>query len=150
MLYESGQIETQKEEDELRLLLLKRYKIIAIVINVVFACLFCAVAVMAFFEATSYAAFIACCILSCLWTVVYNKFAHKKLSKYGKKYAYVYIVIAILICAVTILTCVKLPEDVIFVQLTDGTSLRDFMPWIIGFKCICDCGVALGLGFIFW
>jgi len=150
MLYESGQIETQKEEDELRLLLLKRYKIIAIVINVVFACLFCAVAVMAFFEETSYAAFIVCCILSCLWTVVYNKFAHSKLSKYGKKYAYVYIVIAILICAVTILTCVKLPEDVIFVQITDGTTLRDFMPWIIGFKCICDCGVALGLGFIFW
>ena len=44
MLSEESQAQTQKEEDELNKLAVKRNKIIAIVINVVFAVLFCTVA----------------------------------------------------------------------------------------------------------
>lgn len=149
MLYERSQLETQKEEDELKKRALKRYKINAIIINVVFACAFIAVAVMAFFEETSLFAFILCCFFSCLWTFIYNKFAHSKLIKESKKYAYVGIGIAIAIAGVTLLTLFKLPPEEVLVQFTEGTSLKDVFPWAIGVKCVCDCGAALGLGFFF-
>ncbi|MDE5729431.1 MAG: hypothetical protein K2I20_04580, partial [Clostridia bacterium] len=125
------------------------YKIVAIIINAVFACLFIACAVLAFFGETSVFAFLLCCIFSLVWTFVYNKFAHAHLLKQTKKYAYVYIAIAITIAAVTLLTLFKLPPEIVFVQFTEGTSLRDVFPWVIGVKCVCDCGVALGLGFFF-
>ncbi len=150
MLNEESQAQTQREEDELNKLAVKRNKIIAIVINVVFAVLFCTVAVLAFFNETSVPAFITCCVLSCLWTFVYNKFAHSKLLKESKKYAYIYIVLAILVCAVTLFTHYKLPEEVIFVRFTEGTTLKDILPWVIAVKGVCDCGVGLGLGFVFW
>ena len=74
MLYERSQLETQKEEDELKKRALRRYKINAIIINVVFACAFIAVAVMAFFEETSLFAFILCCFFSCLWSNSFGAF----------------------------------------------------------------------------
>lgn len=150
MLYERSQLETQKEEDELKKRALKRYKMNAIIINVVFAFAFITVAVLAFFEETSLFAFILCCFFSCLWTFVYNKFAHSKLLKESKKYAYVGIGIAIAIAGVTLLTLFKLPPEEVLVQFTEeGSSLRTFFPFIIGVKCVCDCGAALGLGFFF-
>ena len=150
MLDEESQAQTQREEDELKKLSLKRYKIGAIIINAVFAALFGTVAVLAFFEVTSFFAFLFCCIFSCLWTFIYDRFAHSKLRKESKKYVYVYIAIALAVCGVTLLTLFMLPEDVIFVQLTEYSTLRDFLPWVIAVKCVCDCGVALGHGFVFW
>lgn len=128
---------------------IKTYKKRAVIVNAVFSVLFIISAVLSVFEVTALAGFIICCALSLAWTVLYTLIAHENLFKLNKSFAFLYIIIAAVVCGFTFFSFYICPKPQLNVIMGFDSTWNDIIPFIIGFKFICDVGLSFNKGISF-
>lgn len=122
---------------------INRHITIGNALNQIFLLLLGIVISISYFDNLIWYGFIACCVLSVGYTLIYM-FCHENLMKMSKKYCIVYLFFTLILMFSVIAIFLVMPKTYLMIVINEETMVYDLVPFAIGGKFIID--VLLGVG----